>query len=101
MEGGITTELVYSDAPRPPKRCDESVKKFCDIRWPRIPSFDSLEDRLTDSGRDVKDIQYGVEMVFKGASAYFEVWHDNEKVASRNVIVDFEGSGTSARKSRL
>ncbi|KAH8175797.1 hsp70 protein [Sarocladium implicatum] len=73
MEGGITTEFVYSDSPLPPQRCDETVKKLCDVRWTHMPPFDSLPVRITDAGTEVSDLQYAIEMEFKGASAYFAI----------------------------
>lgn len=73
MEEGITTEFVYSDSAVPPKRCDESVNKLCDVRWTRMPSFDTLPIRTTDAGKEVRDVFYTIEMAFRGASAHFSI----------------------------
>lgn len=98
LEGGSKTELVYSDAPRPPKRCDKTVKKYCEVHWGQLPDFKSLPKRLTDTGREVRDLSYDIEMIFTGAFAHFGIWYDAKKVASKDVVVDFEDSGSAARK---
>ncbi|POR38244.1 Uncharacterized protein TPAR_01548 [Tolypocladium paradoxum] len=93
----IETELVYSTAHDPPDRCDASVKRLCMIRWSKVPAFDSLPTWENKKQKVFRHICYEVKMVTDGASLDFQIFYEGNMVASKNVDVDFTGSGTAYR----
>ena len=95
-EEEITAELVYSSARRSPSRCDETVKKLCVVKWRDIPPYDSLPTWINAAGQELRQVRYEIRIVCSGASIDFAIYYEDQRVASQNVSVDFEDSGTAA-----
>ncbi|TFB06377.1 Heat shock 70 kDa protein 12B [Trichoderma ghanense] len=95
----ISTYLIYSNAPIPSDRCDETVKELCQIRWSRVPEFDQLPSWRNSKGQSVKRLSYVIKMTSNGVSLDFEISHEGRVVAAKNVVVDYSESGMAARRS--
>ncbi|KOS18874.1 hypothetical protein ESCO_000809 [Escovopsis weberi] len=93
----IVTELIYSTAAAPPTRCDETVRTLCVIRWSRVPDFEALPSWVNAKGETFRTVHYDVKMVANGVSLDFEISHEGTVVASKNVAVDFDTSGSLFR----
>ncbi|CAH0049475.1 unnamed protein product [Clonostachys solani] len=86
----IKTELVYSEAEVPPSRCDDSVKQLCEIKWERIPGFNTLPLWTNTEGQELRQLVYELQMASDGVSLDFAIVHKGKRVVSKNVSVDFE-----------
>ncbi|VUC27157.1 unnamed protein product [Clonostachys rosea] len=86
----IKTELVYSEAEVPPSRCDDTVKQLCEIKWENIPKFNTLPIWTNCEGEDLRQLVYEVQMASDGVSLDFAILYRGQRVASKNVSVDFE-----------
>lgn len=95
----IITYLIYSDALNPSNRCDETVKVLCQVRWSRIPKYDSLPTWTNSKSKTIRRLIYVIKMTSNGVSLDFEISHEKKIVASQNVAVDYRESGTVARRS--
>ncbi|PTB65357.1 hypothetical protein BBK36DRAFT_1205073 [Trichoderma citrinoviride] len=95
----ITTCLIYSNALNPSQRCDETVKELCQVRWARVPDYESLPSWKNSKGQRVKRLDYIIKMTSNGVSLDFEFSHEGRIVASKNVVVDYSESGAAARRS--
>ena len=93
----IVTEIIYSCAETPPKRCDESVRRLCLIKWSTIPNFDDLPIWTNNKHKEYRQICYEVQMLFDGAQLAFTVTYDGHEVAAQNVVVDFSSGRESYR----
>lgn len=89
---------MYSAAVKPPYRCDSSVKHLCMIRWSKVPDFDKLPVWKNKRGKMVRQVCYDLRMVPDGASLDFQIFHEGTMMASRNVNIDFTGSGTAFKR---
>ncbi|UKZ77423.1 hypothetical protein TrVFT333_005144 [Trichoderma virens FT-333] len=95
----ISTCLIYSNAPTPSDRCDETVKELCQVRWSSVPNYDELPSWKNPRGQLLKRLAYIIKMTSNGVSLDFEISHDEKIVASKNVAVDYSESGAAARRS--
>ncbi|OTA06912.1 hypothetical protein A9Z42_0077040 [Trichoderma parareesei] len=95
----ISTHLIYSNALNPSDRCDETVKELCQVRWTRVPDYDSLPSWKNSKGTRLKRLSYIIKMTSNGVSLDFEISHEGRIVASKNVVVDYSESGAAARRS--
>ncbi|KAL6696176.1 actin-like ATPase domain-containing protein [Trichoderma pleuroticola] len=95
----ISTCLIYSNALNPSRRCDDTVKELCHIRWSSIPKYDDLPSWKNSKGQLVKRLDYIIKMTSNGVSLDFEISYKGKIVASKNVAVDYSESGVAARRS--
>jgi hypothetical protein len=95
----ISTHLIYSNALNPSDRCDETVKELCQVRWARVPDYDSLPSWKNSKGTRLKRLSYIIKMTSNGVSLDFEISHEGRIVASKNVVVDYSESGAAACRS--
>ncbi|KAK5990391.1 hypothetical protein PT974_08659 [Cladobotryum mycophilum] len=93
----IVTELIYSSAINPPTRYDETVKPLCRVRWSKVLEFDKLPSWTNDKGETYRTIDFDIRMIANGVSLDFEIFHDGQVVAAKNVAVEFDISSSSTR----
>jgi hypothetical protein len=75
----------------PPSRKTASVHLLCDITiMLGDVKYDMLENYSGQNGRLLKRWRYDVVMVPSGASTEFAVYHEDRKVGSHNVAVEFQ-----------
>ena len=96
----LTTDLVYSDGLVAPRRHDDTIKKLCQIKWSHVPKFEDLPVWTNKKGKKYRQVEYEIRMAIDSGYIDFQVFYQDKMVASKNVAVDFEGSGHAvARRS--
>ncbi|KAL7800433.1 hypothetical protein V8C43DRAFT_327236 [Trichoderma afarasin] len=95
----ISTCLIYSYAPIPSNRCDETVKELCQVHWSSIPEYEKLPSWRNSRGQLLKRLSYIIKMTLNSVSLDVEISHDEKIVASKNVEVDYRESGAAVRRS--
>lgn len=95
----ISTCLIYSYAPTPSNRCDDTVKELCQVHWSSVPEYEKLPSWRNSRGQLLKRLSYVIKMTSNGVSLDVEISHDERIVASKNVDVDYSESGTTARRT--
>ena len=90
---GIVTEIVYAETEEAPRRCGKEVRSLCTICWSKVPDFESLPSWENAKGERVRHVPYEVRALSDGASLDFAIYHQGNRVASKNVSVDFAEAG--------
>ncbi|KAL6788339.1 hypothetical protein J3E68DRAFT_444939 [Trichoderma sp. SZMC 28012] len=95
----IKTVFIYSTVSTPPARCDETVKRLCDIRWSSVPDFDSLPTWTNPVGRVFRRMSYDVKMTSNGVTLDFEIIYNNQVMASKKIGIDYTRCGSTVNQS--
>ncbi|KAK4078719.1 uncharacterized protein Triagg1_3050 [Trichoderma aggressivum f. europaeum] len=94
----VETSFIYSTTSTPSKRCDETVKQLCSVRWERVPNFYSLPTRRNSKGRVIRYIEYDVKMTSNGVTLDFEIVCNDQVMASTNFCIDYTGCGSTVNQ---
>ncbi|RSL70212.1 hypothetical protein CEP53_001940 [Fusarium sp. AF-6] len=90
----VVVDIVFSDAEKPPKRQDETVKPLCVIKLPEIPSWSKLPRWKNSNGEEFRHFEYELCMISNGTSLDFSVHYNNRKIATQSA--SFESSGCTS-----
>ncbi|KAL6828349.1 HSP70 family [Trichoderma camerunense] len=91
----VQTNIIYSTASTPPARCDETVKRLCDVRWSTVPDFDSLPTWTNAIGQVIRRINFDVKMTSNGVTLDFEIVYKNQVMASKKIGMDYTRCGST------
>ncbi|UKZ77425.1 hypothetical protein TrVFT333_005146 [Trichoderma virens FT-333] len=95
----IETTFIYSTENTPSNRCDETVKKLCDVRWSSVPDFDSLPTWINPIGDVIRRIDYDVKMTSNGVTLDFEIIYNNQVMASKKIGIDYGRCGSTVNQA--
>ncbi|RSM02208.1 hypothetical protein CEP52_008083 [Fusarium oligoseptatum] len=90
----VVVDIVFSDAEKPPKRQDETVKPLCVIKLPEIPSWSKIPRWKNSNGEEFRHFEYELRMISNGTSLDFSVHYNNRKIATQSA--SFESSGCTS-----
>ncbi|KAL7909220.1 hypothetical protein GGI35DRAFT_493223 [Trichoderma velutinum] len=95
----LNITFIYSTAPTPSTRCDETVKQLCEVYWSSVPDFYSLPT-WTNSEKDViRRVSFDVKMMSNGVTLDFEIIYNNQVMASKNFAIDYTSCGSTVNQS--
>ncbi len=95
--------LFTSEESVPPVRKDASVQALGTLTCRSIIPFDELKIVVTDFEEEnvaYREMIITLEMTSQGASAEFAAYMNGRRIASQNILVQLEGSGSQGAPSR-
>ncbi|CAI7646846.1 hypothetical protein N7533_009950 [Penicillium manginii] len=91
FKGSFTDGLYQCASSNPPSRIDDTVKHLCGLKWMPDVDTSSLDDFTSADGkRELKVLNYELEMVPSGASMDFTFYINDRKQASHSVKAEYE-----------
>jgi hypothetical protein len=85
----ISQTLEICSLDEPPKRWTDDVDELCTVTWNKEISLESLPTKINRLGKVYYVLEFEIEMAFDGATLEFTVYNNDERVAGKNVKVEF------------
>lgn len=84
---------MISSNPNPSSRKDETVRKLITVTNTKLIRTRDLENKVNSVGQPYKQFDHTIEITIDGAMATLSVYFKKEKVASRNVTIEYHSGG--------
>lgn len=90
FSGSFSEWIDSCDEKTPPSRKTDVVTRMCLVEC-RVPViFSKLKSWINPKGKELKRLDYDIEMVPSGATLEFNIYFEGRKMGASNVAITFE-----------